>query len=210
MKIKVKICGITNLEDAAMCSQEGADLLGFIFVKESPRYIKPEQAKKIFSLLEPFIFRVGVFMNEDKEKVLNIAEKIKLDVLQFHGDEPPSYCNFFKKKFRVVKTLFNDNIEKISQYKKVDAFLLDIRGEKKNEGLTVFEAIDYQKVNTLSNKFPIIISGGLQSDKIKSLFKKISPYAVDVARGVEISPGKKDRFKVRQFIKEVKRNLKVR
>ncbi|MCM8819680.1 MAG: phosphoribosylanthranilate isomerase, partial [Candidatus Omnitrophica bacterium] len=117
--VKIKICGITNLEDAVFCSKAGADALGFIFAKKSPRYISKINAQKIVKNLDPYIVRVGVFADQKKEEVIDIAKEVKLDALQFHGEESPSYCNFFKKNFRIIKTIFIDEedfCQKINKY----------------------------------------------------------------------------------------------
>ncbi len=104
--LKIKICGITNLEDALLCSSLGADALGFIFSQKSPRYISEREAKRIILGLDPYVLRVGVFVDEEKERVLETAQSLNLDALQFHGQENPAYCRFFKERFRVIKTFF--------------------------------------------------------------------------------------------------------
>ena len=101
--IKVKICGITNLEDALLASSCGTDALGFIFSKKSPRCIKRKEAKRIICQLDPFVVKVGVFLNHQRKEVLDIASYLGLDALQFHGQESPSYCHFFRPKFKVIK-----------------------------------------------------------------------------------------------------------
>jgi len=204
--IKVKICGITNKEDALMVSNAGADALGFIFTKKSPRYITEESAKKIISCLDPFLVRVGVFLDEEKEKVLSIAQSLKLDVLQFHGKESPSYCNFFKKKFKVIKVFFPQDkpFEKKTSRYNVDAFLFDIKHEEKVEGKNQLPKKDLREISLLIKKQKkVIISGGL-SEKNISYVKTLKPYAVDVASGVEKLVGKKDERFVEMFIRKVK------
>jgi phosphoribosylanthranilate isomerase len=204
--IKVKTCGITNIEDALMCSSLGADALGFIFSKKSPRYISEQAAGKIISKLGPFVIKVGVFLDEEKQKVLDIANNLELDVLQFHGKEMPSYCSFFKPKFKVIKVFFPQDRpfkSKISRYK-VDAFLFDIKYEDKFRGAkTLPKDVLKELFFLIKEGFNVIVSGGLGPNNVSSI-KKLSPYAVDVASGIEKFIGKKDKNLVSSFIKKVK------
>jgi phosphoribosylanthranilate isomerase len=205
--IKIKICGITNLEDAQICAVSGADALGFIFSKISPRCIKEKEAKKIITELEPFITKVGVFVDEAREKVFNLASNLGLDVLQFHGKETPSYCNFFRKKFKVIKVLFPDKEpfdKKMKRYS-VDAFMIDIKYEDKVKGVKQLSRESLSEISRLIKKGNrIIISGGLNLGNISEV-KKLRPYALDVASGVEACVGKKDKNLVRAFVKKIKK-----
>jgi len=204
--IKVKTCGLTNLEDALICSSQGADALGFIFSKKSPRYISEQAAKKIITKLDPFIIKVGVFLDEDKQKVLDIATNLGLDVLQFHGKETPAYCNFFKNKFKVIKVFFPQDRpfkQVISRYK-VDGFLFDIKFEEKLQGKKVLPKDVLKELAALIKEgYPVIISGGLKPNNLGPV-KRLNPYAVDVASGIEKFIGKKDKLEVSRFIKKVK------
>lgn len=200
---KVKICGITNLEDALLCSQLGADALGFIFYHKSPRSIAVKKAKYIISNLDPFITKVGVFVDEEKSKVEAIAKTLNLDVLQFHGKESISYCNFFKKNYKVIKVFFPKNEVDDNLFKyKTDAYLLDIALEEKEKVKTLNKKVllDIKKITDKK----IILSGGLNPSNVKQAVKTARPYAVDVARSVEKIPGKKDKLLVKRFIREVK------
>ena len=204
--IKVKICGITNIEDALICSSAGADALGFIFTKKSPRYINDKDAKKIIREIDPFTVKVGVFVDEDKKKVFDIASYLKLDVLQFHGTEAPSYCNFFRSKFKVIKVFFSHQQpfkDKIHHYK-ADAFLFDIRYEEKMKGKKVLpKSVLTELASFIKLGQRVIVSGGLNLSNIARI-KRLSPYAVDIASGVEKFIGKKDKDLVIKFIKKVK------
>jgi len=206
MIVKVKICGITNFQDASLASFAGADAIGFIFSKKSPRYISQRKAKEIIQKLDPFIVKVGVFLDQDKQEVLDIASSLGLDVLQFHGKETPVYCHFFKPKFKVIKVFFPEDApyeKKISRYK-VDAFMFDIKFEKKAKGVKTLSAKDLKELAELIKKGKqVIISGGLNLGNISNL-KKLKPYAIDVASGVESMVGKKDSQLVNTFIKKVK------
>ncbi|MDP2924226.1 MAG: phosphoribosylanthranilate isomerase [Candidatus Omnitrophota bacterium] len=204
--IKVKICGITNLEDALLCSKEGADALGFIFTKKSSRCINTKEAAKIIAQLDPFITTVGVFLDEEKDKVLEIANALSLDALQFHGQESPSYCNFFRPKFKVVKVFFPESTpfkKAIAAYK-VDAYLFDVRQEEKLKGKNNLPKENLKEIfNLIREGRRVIISGGLNIKNI-SQAAKLKPYAVDVSSGVEKMVGKKDSELICVFIQKVK------
>lgn len=204
--IKVKICGITNLEDALQVSSAGADALGFIFSKKSPRYINKRKAQEIIQHLDPFLAKVGIFLDQGKQEVLDISSSLHLDILQFHGREAPEYCHFFKPMFKVVKVFFPKDSpyeEKISSYK-IDAFMFDIKYEEKTKGRKVLSAKVLRKISGLIKKGKrVIISGGLNIKNVDNV-KKLKPYALDVASGVESSVGKKDSQLIKAFIKKVK------
>ena len=204
--IKVKICGITNLEDAILASSAGADALGFIFSKKSPRYINKSKAQRIIQRLDPFLAKVGVFLDQEKQEVLDIASSLGLDILQFHGRETPAYCHFFKPKFKVIKVFFPEDSPyegKTSRYK-IDAFMFDIKYEQKQKGKKILPAKDLAEVAGLIKKDKrVIISGGLNIKNIGNA-KKLKPYALDVASGVESMVGKKDSQLIKTFIKKVK------
>ncbi len=204
--IKLKICGITNLEDAFLCSKKGADALGFILSKKSPRYINKQEAGKIIAKLDPFVVKVGVFLDQEKDKVLDIALRLKLDVLQFHGKESPAYCNFFKKNFKIIKVFFpEDNpIEKKISLYNVDAYMFDIKYEQKIKGIKELSDAFLKNISEIIRSGKrVIISGGLNVNNIGKV-KKIKPYAFDIASGVEQLVGKKDANLVDLFIKKVK------
>ncbi|UCC94309.1 MAG: phosphoribosylanthranilate isomerase [Candidatus Omnitrophota bacterium] len=207
--IKVKICGITNVEDGLMASREGADAIGFIFSKRSPRYINPKPAKKIICAIDPFVTKVGIFVNEEKEKVFEIASFLGLDALQFHGNESLSFCHFFRNKFKVIKALFPQDRpfkEKVVSYK-TDAFLFDAQYEEKVKGKRQLSKIVLGRIRPLIKEgYRIIISGGLNVNNVEQEKKK-QPYGIDVASGVEELVGKKDKKLVRLFIRKVKSEI---
>lgn len=204
--IKVKICGITNLKDALQVSSAGVDALGFIFSKKSPRYINKRKAQEIIQHLDPFLAKVGVFLDQEKQEVLDISSSLHLDILQFHGREAPAYCHFFKPRFKVVKVFFPEDSpyeEKISRYN-IDAFMFDMKYEDKTKGKKVLSAKALGEVAGLIKKGKrVIISGGLNIKNINNV-KKLKPYALDVASGVESMVGKKDSQLIKTFIKKVK------
>ncbi|HAJ56981.1 MAG TPA: phosphoribosylanthranilate isomerase [Candidatus Omnitrophica bacterium] len=197
---KIKICGITNYRDAAFSVFSGADLLGFIFYKNSLRCILPAKAKAIVQKLPKNVLKVGVFVNEAPEKVKKIADACGLDLLQFHGDESPEYLSSFKdyrtmKAFRVKGKL---SLKVLMPYK-ADFFLFDTY-QKDTFGGTG-KAFDWGMLKPLKKiKTPFFVSGGLTPDNVCGLIKKIRPFGVDVSSGVEKSPGKKDLKSVKAFI----------
>lgn len=199
--VKVKICGITNIEDALFCSQAGADALGFIFYRQSPRYITPQKAKKIINKVGPFVSCVGVFVNEDKEKVSRIADYLNLDALQFHGRESYAYCRYFMRRFRVIKVFFPPELPKRA-FVKVDAYLFDVKIEDKGKGRTIKDSF-LKEIKAIKSQ-KIILSGGITPANVSKLISRMKPYAVDTASGVEVSPGKKDKKMVVDFIRKVK------
>lgn len=205
--IKVKICGITNLEDALFCSEQGADALGFIFVKASQRYITAKKAAAIAKQLGPFITKVGVFVDEDKDSVLNIARGVNLDVLQFHGRESAAYCKAFQPEFAVIKVLFPQDsplAKAAAKYNGIDAFLFDVKLEDKKQGISkLSEGILEEASQLIKKGHRVIISAGLNPENI-SRVKKMLPYALDVASGVEKTAGRKDKNLVTEFIRKIK------
>ncbi len=203
---EVKVCGITNPEDALHAVECGADALGFIFSKKSPRYISEKEAAKIISEIDPYITKVGVFLDEKKEKVLETANALSLNALQFHGKESPSYCASFMPKFKVVKVFFPEDSpfsEKIPRYK-ADAAMFDIKYEQKSAGKNILDKNMLKEVSKLiKTASRVIISGGLTVKNISQIVN-LNPYAVDVSSGLEKFVGKKDIELVKEFIKKVK------
>jgi len=202
--VKVKICGITNLEDALASLFSGADALGFVFYKKSPRYIEPIKARNISRILPKNILRVGVFVDEKVTRVKKIAKLCNLDVLQFHGNESAQYCKKFKgykviKAFRVKKEL---DLSEISKYKTF-GFLFDTFS--KNQAGGTGKKFNWNLLkNTDKISGQVFLSGGLTSANVLSAIKKLHPNWVDVSSGVESRPGKKDRKRVKKFIEALK------
>ncbi|HJP19444.1 MAG TPA: phosphoribosylanthranilate isomerase [Nitrospinota bacterium] len=196
--IKVKICGITNKEDALYAVECGADALGFIFYEKSPRYIAPDNAKTIIAALPPFVTTVGVFVNKDFNDIRDMALLTGITVVQLHGDESPSYCNLVEGKLIKAIRVKNDrSIEGLKKYD-VDAFLLDSFDKNSfgGSGLT----FDWKLAEKAKQYGKIILAGGLTPDNVEEAVKKVVPYGVDVSSGVEKKPGIKDNNKVKEFI----------
>ncbi|MDP3804610.1 MAG: phosphoribosylanthranilate isomerase [Candidatus Omnitrophota bacterium] len=202
---RIKICGITNKTDAVNAAGLGVDMLGFVFYKKSTRYVSAATAEDIINELPFSIGKVGVFVNEPKEDVIKIAEDAGLNMLQFHGDETPEYCNSFKDKYKVIKAFrLNDrnDLKKINDYD-TDFYLLDTYKADSIGGTG--ETFDWKILNDFEILKPVILSGGLTPENVSAAIKEVAPYAVDVSTGVEASPGKKDLTLMKKFAEFVRR-----
>lgn len=200
--VKVKICGITNCDDALLAVAAGADALGFVFYEKSSRCINPLEAAKIIAKLPPFIQTVGLFVNEEIEKLNWTADYCGLDIVQLHGDETPEECLAVNR--RVIKAFRMQNnvsIEPLGSYQ-VSGFLLDAWSPDAYGGTG--RTFNWELAGAARQYGPIILAGGLSLDNVCEAVRTVQPYAVDVSSGVESAPGKKDAEKVRAFIKRAK------
>ncbi|MGD1043810.1 MAG: phosphoribosylanthranilate isomerase [Bacteroidota bacterium] len=199
--MKVKICGITNIDDTLYVAELGADALGFIFVKSSPRYIAPKTARKIIQELPPFIVPVGIFVDAPQEEIIGVIEQTGIKCVQLHGNETPKQLAGFPvpvyKSFRVDSS-FNPEI--LRRYKG-SAYLLDtkISGELGGTGQT----FDWELAVKAKEYGRIILAGGLTPENIMEAVRTVQPYAVDVNSGVEESPGKKDHTKLKLLFEKL-------
>lgn len=201
--VKVKICGITNLKDAKLAVELGADALGFVFA-QSPRRIKPVDAVRIISDLPPLVNFVGVFVNASIKTVEKIIKICKIDTLQFHGDEPPEYCAHFRKARNVLKAFRvkdRNSLEALSAYN-VNGYLLDAFAQVCGGSGRTFDWQLAKEAKRITS--PVILSGGLNPRNVKDAIEIAGPYAVDVSSGVESQPGKKDFELMKEFMKAVK------
>jgi len=203
MDVKVKICGLTNVDDALAAVAAGADLLGFVLWEKSPRCVTIETAREIARLLPPATTRVGVFVDATVEQVMFSLRICDFFALQFHGQESPAYCQQFGvmtiKAFRLRAAA---SLSALSGYD-TDAFLLDsmVEGQPGGTGET-FDwslAVQAKKFNK-----PIFLAGGLTPQNVAAAVQAVQPFGVDVSSGVEASPGKKDHQKMRDFIAAVR------
>ena len=201
--IKIKICGITNLDDALFAAECGADALGFNFYKKSLRYIEPQKAAEIIAQLPPFVMPVGVFVNEREDRIREIQHMTCIQSVQFHGDESPEFCQRFEG--RVIKAFQVKDKEslKVMAHYRVGAFLLDSYREGMRGGTGV--TFDWHLAVVAKTFGKIILAGGLTPENVAEAVKLVQPYGVDVAGGVERDKGIKDQGKVKKFIAEVRR-----
>ena|SRR3989338_3470257 len=203
--VKVKICGITQEDDAKKAASLGAWAVGFIFHKKSPRYVGPYRAKKIISVLPPFVTTVGVFVDQKEGAIKDIAEFCRLQTLQFHGDETPDFCRRFTSKgYKVIKAFrISDKFDAASlKNYQVDGFLFDAFDKDLPGGTgKTFDWNLIKHVKSLGK--PVILSGGLHTQNVKKAIEEIAPYAVDVSSGIEEAPGKKSERLMREFIAQV-------
>ena len=192
---QIKICGITNEEDALCAAVLGAAALGFIFYPPSPRYIKPEDARKIVSVLPDEVVKVGVFVNENAAEVKRVVEYCGLDMIQLHGDESPEYCSQFPaaQVIKAVELKNDDDLNHALSYD-VAAILVDSRHAGLYGGTG--KKANWELACRIKNKKPLILSGGLNEENIKEAMEKVAPRALDINSGVEKSPGKKDHGKL--------------
>ena len=219
---RVKICGITNLDDARMAVQGGADALGFIFVENTPRFVTPEQVAPIVRRLPPFVTPVGVFWDHPAGHVKAVIEACGLRAIQFHGDEKPEDCQGYSVPvIKTIKLPPASTIDGLPEYrvterlgaflyrKVVAAYLLDSQARwSEGEGREPLEWRGIRLMGQLAppeSRLPIILSGGLTPDNVATAVGIVRPHAVDVNSGVETRPGRKDPDKVRRFIAEAKR-----
>jgi phosphoribosylanthranilate isomerase len=210
----VKICGLTNADDALLAQRLGASITGFIFAP-SPRRLDPDRAGAIIKKLKPGVLKAGVFVNEDTATVNSIIKKLKLNIAQFAGDESPKYLSGVKNalifKAIRVKTLA-DLKKQVKLYENsVDAFLFDTY--KKGSYGGTGKVFDWRLLKKAAIKKPYFLAGGLGPDNVCAAIKAGAPYGVDVSSGVEKSPGKKSAAKMKKFfgeIKNVEQNSKVK
>jgi phosphoribosylanthranilate isomerase len=203
MMVKVKICGITSATDALMAAAAGADAIGLNFYPSSPRCVDPDRALAIRLALPPFVAAVGIFVNEDVERVREIMDHCRLDYAQLHGRENPRYIAGLKG-YRIIKAIRiqgEEDLREVERYR-VDAFLLDtyVKGEPGGTG----QSFDWDLARAAANRARVILAGGLTPDNVAQAVAAGRPYGVDVASGVESEPGKKDRKLVSRFVREAK------
>ncbi|MBC8228174.1 phosphoribosylanthranilate isomerase [bacterium] len=199
---KVKICGITNLDDALAAVEFGADAIGFVFVPNTPRYIESAKAAEIIARLPPFVTTVGLFVNDSQEHIKQIANQCKLNVLQLHGQESPDFClQFNRKVIKAFRVKDQESLTVLPKYT-VSAYLLDtyVKGTMGGTGVT----FDWRLALDAKKYGPVILAGGLNPENVAKAIQQVRPYGVDVSSGVEAEPGKKDHGKIKDFIAAAK------
>lgn len=201
--VRVKICGITNLEDAEAAVESGADALGFVFFKNSPRYIRPEKASAIIRSLPSFVLSVGVFVNEKRQDLEAILSSTGIDIVQLHGDETPEMCNLSRRIVKAIRVKSLNSLAPLEEFRnRVSAFLLDTYTPNALGGTgTIFNWDIAAEAKQFGR---VILAGGLTPDNVAAAVGHVRPYAVDVSSGVELQKGKKDHDKVKRFIEQAK------
>lgn len=200
--VRIKICGMTNPEDALSAAELGADALGFIFYKGSKRYIDPLDAGLIISSLPPFVSAVGVFVNQSIDEITEYARISRIDTVQLHGDETPEFCGGLPHRLiKAVRVKDAVDIAEVELYP-VRAILFDKHTDELYGGTGL--SFDWGVLAGLEISKKVILSGGLTPENVSRAVKMVKPYGVDVSTGVEDSPGRKNHTKMRKFIEAVK------
>lgn len=206
MPTKVKICGITSAEDAAAAVEAGADALGFIFYRKSPRYIQPSLARQIIMSLPPLVTPVGVFVDEEQQAVRNLMDDCGLALAQLHGHESAAYCQELGRPvLKALRVKDRSSFLALAEFQGragVRGFVLDAFSDQAYGGTG--QVIDWQLAAEVARAAHILLAGGLTPDNVAKAIQSVQPYGVDVSSGVEREPGKKDHEKVRAFIRAVR------
>ena len=201
--VKIKMCGITNVDDARVAVEAGADALGFVMYRKSPRFVKPAVVKAIVAGLPPFVLPVGVFVNEEPDRVRTLMDDCGLALAQLHGDETAPYCQDLGRP--VLKALrLKDRgtflaLAEFSGRANVRGFLIDAFSDQAYGGTG--QTVDWGLAQEVALSMPVVLAGGLTPVNVAEAIARVRPYGVDVSSGVELSPGKKDHEKVKDFIR---------
>ncbi len=206
MGCKVKICGITNAADAQVAVEAGADAVGFVFYRKSPRRVAADVVKAIVSELPPFVLPVGVFVNEDAKIVRDLMDECGLALAQLHGDEPASYCERLGRPIlKAIRLRDRGSFLALAEFQgraQVRGFVVDAFSEEAYGGTG--QTTDWTLAAEAAKAAKILLAGGLTPENVGEAIEKVRPYGVDVSSGVEASLGKKDPEKVRAFIRAVR------
>jgi phosphoribosylanthranilate isomerase len=203
MNTRVKICGITRVEDALEAAKQGSDAIGLVFYAASPRNVSNEVARAIVAALPPFVSVVGLFVNASRANIDAVLAEVRLDVLQFHGDETPDDCSQFNLPFlKAIRVNADTNLlQYANDFRHAQALLLDAHSEAAYGGTG--QTFDWNLIPAELSK-PIILAGGLNADNVEQAIMQVKPYAVDVSGGVERSKGIKDADKIAAFMQGVR------
>jgi phosphoribosylanthranilate isomerase len=198
---RIKVCGITRLEDALTASRLGVDAVGFVFYPKSPRYIDPDKAAAIIRQLPPFVSAVGLFVNPTQDLIAEVLQKVPLGVIQLHGDESPDFCQAQRR--RVIKAIAIGGEEDLKRARKYDCpLLLDAKAPQGVYGGTG-TSFDWSLLEGFEHNHPLVLAGGLNASNIEAALSVRQWFAVDVSSGVEVSPGIKDDTKLCDFVARV-------
>lgn len=202
MRTRVKICGITRPEDALAAVKHGVDAIGLVFYAPSPRNVSIEQAAQIVAALPPYVSAVGLFVNAAPMEIESVLKRVRLDCLQFHGDETPTECAQINMPYyKAVRVKTDTNLLQYeADYHQAKALLLDAYSEQAFGGTG--QVFDWHLIpKNLS--LPVVLAGGLTAENVANAIMHVKPYAVDVSGGVEMSKGIKDEAKIASFMREV-------
>lgn len=202
---RIKICGITNKVDAIKAAELGVDMLGFVFYEKSKRYVTPRTVCDIVNELPPYITKVGIFVDEKKDKVIEIAGEASIDILQFHGSETQEYCSGVRNDFKIIKAFRvkdKADLKVVNDYD-VDFYLFDTYAEESKGGTG--KTFDWKILDGFEFLKPLILSGGLNPQNVGDAIRQVAPYGVDVSTGVEKLPGKKDHLLMARFVENVRK-----
>jgi phosphoribosylanthranilate isomerase len=202
LRTRVKICGITRIEDALAAVELGADAIGLVFYAPSPRNVSIAQAKAIVAALPPFVSAVGLFVNEPLDNIKKVLAQVDLNMLQFHGDESVEDCEQINMPYyKAIRVKADTNLIQYAQiYQSAKALLLDTYSEAAVGGTGM--VFDWTLIPAQMPK-PVILAGGLNPNNVASAIAQVHPYAVDVSGGVELSKGIKDKEKMTAFMQSV-------
>jgi len=200
--MKIKICGITNVEDADVAVKAGADALGFVMYRKSPRWVEPAVARSIIAGLPPFMLSVGVFVNEEAERVRTFMDECGFVLAQLHGDESAAYCqNLGRPVLKALRLKDRGTFLALAEFQgraNVRGFLIDAFSDRSYGGTG--QMADWTLAQEVARSAPVILAGGLNPANVAGAIRMVRPYGVDVSSGVEKSPGKKDHHKLTAFI----------
>lgn len=201
MRTRIKFCGIRSPEHAKLAEGLGVDAIGMVFVPETPRFVDLDSAAAICDSVGPFVQRVGLFVNPSADQVMDVLAEVDLDILQFHGEESPEFCESFG--FPYLKAVRVQNADQILDadrtHARASALLLDSHSNKAQGGTG--ESFDWELIPQINKS--IVLAGGLNPENVAQAIAKVKPYAVDVSSGIESAPGVKDADRMRAFVSAV-------
>lgn len=200
-RTRIKICGLTRLEDVIAARDAGVDALGFVFAPRSPRRLESDLANSLACAVPAFISRVGLFQDQDAEHVARILDSVPLNLLQFHGSEPPDYCSQFGLPYIKAVSMRQPGALKDAEEAFADAAGLLLDSHEPGGVGGTGEAFDWSRIE--ASAVPVIIAGGLKPDNVGHVVRSFRPWGVDVSSGVESGPGVKDAALIRSFVQEV-------
>lgn len=202
----VKICGITNAEDAKAVAARGADAVGFIFWPSSPRFIEPDAARSIVAMLPPSIAAVGVFVNQPSAHINDVAARVGLRAVQLHGDESPTFAAEIAKPVIKAVALKSGTAPDVDSWPKTVTLLLDVHDPVRRGGTGTM--VDWSMAGELARHRRVILAGGLNPENVVEAITRVRPYGIDISSGVERSPGKKDHDRLAALFEAVQVSIR--